>query len=335
MPQGKVTDFQIYDEEFFGGFSEALEQNSDVFNAGSNGTIVLRPNRLKGHFERESFIQNITDLVTRRDITSVASVDDKAMTQDEFVGVKVNRKIGPVAQTLDAWRKIGEDQSTMSFTLGQQIGKAAAVDMANTAILALVGAITDLEADAGAGSAIFDGTAGTPDHANLVDIMAKLGDASGDVACWVMHSKTYFDLMKDGIDKSAEIIQQLAGTTIYTGTTASLGRPVVVSDSPSLKYDDTGDRYRILGLVPGAGMVDESEQQEIVSQLITGNENLGMRVQGEYAYNLKVRGMKWDSGAGGNNPTDAALNTTDNWVSVMATAVNGIKGGPGSMGLFQ
>ncbi|MGH9339528.1 MAG: major capsid protein, partial [Acidobacteriota bacterium] len=41
--------------------------------------------------------------------------------------------------------------------------------------------------------------------------------------------------------------------------------------------------------------------------------NLVMRIQGEYAYNLRLRGFAWDVTNGGANPTDSALGTSTNW----------------------
>lgn len=331
MPIGQVADFVIYHEEFFGGFSEALEQNANVFNAASNNCIQLRANRLKGDYEKESFIKNVNNLISRRNTASIAGVTDLGMSQDEFVGVKVNRKIGPVANTLDSWRKIGEDTSTMSFSLGQQIGAAAAVDMTDTAVRALVAALLNI----GSNDAVHDGTAGTPTHTGLVSTLAKMGDKQGDIACWVMHSKSFFDLMRDAIDKSAEIIQQMAGVTVFSGTVASLGRPVVVTDSSALVLAGTPNEYRILGLTEGAAILDESEEQEILSDPVTGLEQLVMRVQGEYAYNTKIKGCKWDVANGGSNPDDTAVGTATNWDYVLDVAVNSIKGGPGVLGRFD
>ena len=71
-----------------------------------------------------------------------------------------------------------------------------------------------------------------------------------------------------------------------------------------------------------------------MSDLITGGQNLAMRIQGEYAYNIKIKGCRWNIGAGGANPTDAALATSANWVYTLAAA-NGIKGGPGAYGSFD
>ena len=337
MAAGDVRDFVIYDEEFFGGFSEALEQNTNVFNVASQNSIQLRPNRLIGHYEKESFFQSVDGLVSRRDVESISAATDLKLEQDEFIGVKVNRKIGPVKNTIDSFRKIGEDAGTMSFMLGQQIGKAASVEMVNTAIACLAAGIKNLDATAGAGGnggakvSVYDGTAGTPTHTTLVEMLALMGDAQGDVVAFAMHSKSYFDLMKQAI---ADALFEVAGVTVYTGTVATLGRPVIVTDSPSFITTGTPNEYGIMGLTPAACVIDESEGQEVVSDLITGEENLGIRIQGEYAYNAKLKGMKWDTTAGGTNPTDAALATVANWDDVTAVA-NGIKAGPGVLGRFD
>jgi hypothetical protein len=183
-----------------------------------------------------------------------------------------------------------------------------------------------------AGAMIHDYSAtGTVTHTELVNILAKMGDASGEIIAWVMHSKTYFDLVKQGI---ADALFEVAGVTVYTGTTATLNRPVIVVDSPDLiDLVPIPDEYRVLGLVSGACTIDESENRDIESDVITGNENIIQRIQGEYAYNIKLKGMKYLV-ASGANPDDTALALSTNWVDVTAAA-NAGKGGPGAMGLFQ
>lgn len=312
MGIGKETDFQVYSEQFFGGMVEVLEQNANAFNAASQNTILLVPRRIKGHFEQESFIKTIAGLVGRRDTTSTAAVTDKAMQQGEFAGVKVNRRIGPVANTLDSFKKIAKDPQTMSFLLGQQIGSAVAVDYINTALLAIVAALS------GVAALNYDGTGDSPatcTHAKLVKGMAKMGDAAGRIKAWVMHSKTYFDLMQQAI---ADKVFEVAGVVIMSGNVATFNKPTIVLDSPSLITSGSPDAYSILGLVENAAECAESEERNIVSDLITGLENLVLRIQGEYAFNLKMKGFAWDITNGGKNPTDAALATSTNWDNQMA-----------------
>lgn len=310
MAIGKASDFVVYQEEFFGGMSETLTQETEIFNSASNNCIRLVPAALKGDYNKESFIASIGSLVTRRDTTSTASVTDLAATQAENIGVKVNRKIGPVAQTLDAWRKIGADASEMSFLLGQQWGKAVAVDYVDVSCGAVANALENVAA------LKHDGTAGTITHASLNSALAKFGDAASNIDCLVMHSKVYFDLIGQAITDN---VFQVGGVTIIQGNVATFGRPVIVTDSANL-IDTSGvsDVYTTLGLVQNGIVIQESESREIVSDTVTGLENLVLRLQGEYAFNLNLKGFQWDVTNGAANPADAALNTGTNWDQVAA-----------------
>lgn len=320
MAIGKASDFVVYPEQFFGGVVEELQQNADGFNAASSGCIRLVTSMKQGHYENESFFKQLTSLVSRRDITSVSAATDTPLTQGEMIRVKLNRKIGPVAQTLDAFRKISLDPQEMSFILGQQTGKAIALDYLNTALKALDAAT------AGVAALCFDASGQTsPDdanlnHTNLVRSMAKFGDASNRITAWVMHSKPFFDLMENSI---ADKIFQVANVTIYNGTVATFGRPVIVTDSSSLVTTTSAStKYHIHGLTENAVVVEESEERQIASDLITGLENLVMRIQGEYAFNLGVKGFAWDTTNGASNPTDSAIGTSSNWDKVASDNKN-------------
>ena len=310
MAIGKASDFVIYQEEFFGGMSETLTQETEIFNSASNNCIRLVPAALKGDYNKESFIASISSLVTRRDTTSIAGIDDLAATQAENIGVKVARKIGPVAQTLDSFRKIGADASEMSFLLGQQWGKAVATDYVNVACGAAANALENVAA------LKLDGTASTITHANLNLALAKFGDAASNIDCLVMHSKVYFDLIGQAL---TDKVYEVAGTSIIQGNVATFGRPVIITDSSGL-IDTTGasDVYTTLGLVQNGIVIQESESREIVSDTVTGLENLVMRIQGEYAFNLNLKGFQWDVTNGGANPAGTALDTGTNWDQVAA-----------------
>lgn len=309
MAIGKASDFVIYEEQFFGGMSEVIEQQANAFNEASNNTIQLVPQRLVGNYEKESFMKLISGLVSRRDTTSTAGVTDAALTMGEHVSVKLNRKIGPVAQTLDAFRKLGTNNEEISFVLGQQMGKAVAVEYLDSVTTALVAAITT-------NSLVYDNTVPatkTLTHTAMVEGLALFGDAAANLACWVMHSKPYFDLMKQSI---ADKIFEIAGVTIYAGTVATFNRPVVVMDAAPLLTAGSPNTYSVLSLVEGAAVVKESEEREVVSDTITGLENLVIRVQGEYAYTLGLKGYGWDVTNGGANPAGAAVGTGSNWDKV-------------------
>jgi hypothetical protein len=311
MAIGKASDFKIYNEQFWGGVVEVLQQNTDAFNASSNGCLRLVTRGIKGDYEKESFLKSTASLIVRRDPTSVAGLTDGALSQAEYIGVKVNRRIGPIAQTMDAFKKIAVDPGEFSVMLGQQVGKAIAVDYVNVAVSAALAGIQ------GDGTLEYDASGdATPtlNHTALVSGLSKFGDASSRIVCWVMHSKPYFDLMKQAI---ADKIFEVAGVTIYQGTVATFNRPTIVIDSASLTTGTgTAQRYFTLGLTDGAVEVAESEERNVVSDLVTGLENLVMRIQGEYAFNLRVKGCQWDTTNGGVNPADATIATSTNWDKV-------------------
>jgi hypothetical protein len=320
MSVGLGSDFKIYNEQFFGGVIETLQQNADGFNAASNGGIRLVTQLHKGNWEQESFFKSISALVSRRDITSVSGATDTPLQQGELVRIKLNRKIGPVAQTLDAFRKISMDPAEMSFVLGQQTGVAIALDYLNTGLLALDAATSGQSALCYDASSNTSPDRSTLDHTNLVRTMAKLGDASNRIVAWVMHSKPFFDLMENTI---ADKIFEVANVVVYGGTPATFGRPVVVTDSASLiTVGSSSTTYHIHGLTDNAAVVEESEERQIASMMITGLENLVMRVQGEYAFNIGVKGFAWDTNGGGTNPTNSSVGTSGNWLKAATDVKN-------------
>lgn len=307
MAIGKDSDFVIFQDEFYGGQYEAMTQNANAFNGASNNGMIMQTRDIRGNYGKESFLKELTSLVTRRDLTSVSAATDIAMTMDEFINVKINRKIGPVAQTLGAWRKISADSREMSFQLGRMIGEQKAKDMVSTAIGAVEAALQ------GQATATVDKTAAsvtTLCHAHLVAAMNLRGDKANEIVCWVMHSKPFFDLVGAAISDN---VTNVADAVIYGGGPGTLGKPVVVTDAAQLLQAGSPNSYPVLGLVQAGVSVIESEQQDIYSEIVTGLEQLALRVQGEYAFNIGVKGFKWDVTNGGTNPTDANVFTTTNW----------------------
>jgi Major capsid protein 13-like len=318
MAIGKASDVKVYNPQIQAGLIETLTQISAIFGEASRGCIRLATNRLPANYAYEAFWQNPSGLITRRDTTAVTTATDIAMTQSEFASVKVNRKIGPVAQTLDAFRKIGKsaNENSLDFMIGTQVAKAMQVEMCDTALLAARAAF-----NAQSSIKYTIPTNGTMTTAGLVNGLAKRGDRATDVALWVMHSKVYYDLV---LEQIAAKIEGIANFNVATATPVSLNRPILVTDSPSLiVVSGTSNTpitdYLTLGLTPGAITVEDSEEEYVAKDIITGLENLVVRVQGEFAYNLSLKGFTWDVGNGGANPSNAAIGTGSNWDTVMAS----------------
>lgn len=313
MATGKASDLKVYNPQIQAGLIETLTQISAVFNEASRGCIQLVANRRPGDYVYEAFWQNPSGLVSRRDTTSVSAATDIAMTQAEDIRVKLNRKIGPVAQTLDAFRKIGKtaDENALDFMIGTQVAKAMQVEMCDTALLGTAYALNNQ-----ASVKYTIPTNGTLNTAGLVSGLALRGDRATDVACWVMHSKPYYDLVQSQITAN---ITGVSNFNIATATPITLNRPVLVTDSPSLVVSGAPNDYLTLGLVPGAVSVEDSEEEYVARFIETGKENLIVRVQGEFAYTLGVKGFKWDVANGGANPASAAIGTGSNWDTTYAS----------------
>lgn len=313
MAIGKASDMVIYQEEFQTGLVEKVTQFISAFNEGSRGAIRLVPRALKGDYSKGAFFKDVSDLVSRRDTTSTSAATILPMTQDQIISVKLNRKIGPVAQTLDAVKKAGLSEAEMSRAFGELAAQRKLKDMLNSALIAVETAIQAVTAN---NLDITGESTKTASTASLQRTLAKFGDAAGDVVCWVSHSKVNNDVLAALIAGNVTGLADLV--SIQGALPAYLGRPVVVTDSAALT-DANGsltDTYNTLGLVRDAVVVEESEQESFYTDIVPGAENLYRIWQSEHAFNITVKGHKWDFANGGANPSAATLGTAGNWDKV-------------------
>lgn len=309
MPYTKNT-FTIYPEQFFGGFSETIRQNTNAFNTASQNGLVQRTAASRGEYKAESFIKELTNGITRRDtgVITAATIDD--VLTDEIVSPKLARKL-VVQKTLDAWKKMqadnaAGDEQLLSFYLGEQVSKAVMVDWLNTAMIAAVGAM--------AGEAAIFLPLVNNEMASTRKLnqgLKLLGDARNDVVCWVGNGIAFADLVDQNITDN---VQDLTGAVMYGGQPGTLGKPFIVTDAPALTNvggGSTGDSYYIIGLRTGGVVIEESEDSTVYNDTTAGLENLVGIMQYEGSYNVQLAGMKWDTAV--TNPTDAQLGTAGNW----------------------
>lgn len=307
---GLASDLKLYDALFNGAYNERQTQNISAMLGASNGTISITGGFLRGDYKKESYFKKISSLITRRDVTSQSAATDLLVSQGERVSAKMHRKIGPVSQADTSWLQIGSTPEELSFVVGEQAADDVLAEKLNTSLGAVVGALYHQGSNV-----TYDGTLTNPSatltHSMLASGLGKFGDASSRIVAWVMHSKPYFDLIGQAI---TDKITNVADVTIVSGNVATLGRPVIVTDSSSLiNTTATPDQYVTLGLTAGAIEITDSETPRVVMQKITGYENLFTRFQGEYAYNLGIKGFTWDTSSGGANPTVAAVAVGVNW----------------------
>jgi Major capsid protein 13-like len=314
MAAGLESDFKIYQEQFAGRVNELLAQQGNVFNAASNGALRLTTQSRRGDYVYNSLFSNVSGIAARRDLTSLSTVTDTKLSQTESIAVKVSRKIIPIGMTRDAFRKAFGGYSQAEFTdiVAEQAANAMQIEMCDTALLAVRAALK-----VETGSYYTETSMGSISSQTLVNMLKKMGDRADRVVCWVMHSKAYYDLVLSQISAN---ITPLSNFNIATGTPVTLNRPVIITDSASLKTQLNSpdvDNYFTLGLTAGAVEVENSESQEVVVQDVTGLENLVVRFQGEYAYNVGIKGFQYDVSGGAANPSSTTIGTGSNWDKIL------------------
>jgi thiamine pyrophosphokinase len=320
MGIGLGTDFKIYEEFLHTRVNEMLTQNGNVFNAASNGAIRVTTQSLRGEYQYKSFFKTLGAAeATRRDLTSVSGQTDQPLTQEETISVKLNRKALPVTQTRDAFRKIfgSFSQTEFSGLVAEQLAQIMQLEMLNSGLLACRSALKQQST-----SYIQESSLGSISTNTLVQGLAGFGDRADRIVCWIMHSKPYYDLVRNQI---AANITGVSNFNVAQGSPMSLGRPIIVTDSASLVANlnspDIND-YFTLGLTSDAVIVENSEEQETIIQDVTGLENLAVRIQSEWAYNLTIGGFKWDVNNGHANPDDTALALGTNWDTAYSDVKN-------------
>jgi hypothetical protein len=288
--------------------TETIAQQVDLFNAASRNTVVLRTKRNTGDFALRSQFSEISGLIRRRDVYASGAVNAVALAMLQEASVKVAAGTVPVAFNPSQFTWIQESPEVAGVVIGEQVAKGQFGDMLNTAIKALRAGIVNVGATVNYTVA----ASGTLTLNALNQGAAKFGDAAEMIRAWVMHSKPLHDLYDAALSNSAQLF---TFGTVQVREDA-FGRVFVVTDSPSLygavSSPDVTDYYS-LGLVENAAVIEDNG--DFFSNLDTtnGDENITRTWQGEWTYNLGLKGYTWDTSVGGKSPTDAEIGTGSNW----------------------
>jgi len=319
--------FVVYDEEMHTGVVEVLDQATIDLNTSANGVMSFVTDTMRGDFLKESFFRDIDGLVRDRDPNDTADITADDLTMGEEVSAKMFRTI-LVEKALSAMSALGSTPEVFSFAVGQIQGKRMAADYLNSGIAAASAALRS-NADV-----VYNATAITGRETispqNLNRVKKRLGDASQRVRAWIMDSTMYHDLVEDQIESN---ITDVASAVVYGGSPASLGLPVIVTDSDALFIADPAgdgtepDQHIVLALTEGAVEIIEAEERATHSEVVSGKANLLARIQNEYTLMAKVSGCSYTGTAA---PTQAELGDPANWNMVMSA-----KNSAGAIGLFN
>lgn len=296
--------WEIISEKMYGAYYQLLAYNTALFNERTRGGLVLTTGNIQGDFSTMAFFNRLTGLVRDRDITSDAAVSSIDFSMDNISRVKYAKGTPPVRIDRHRWQWMQKNPEDAIALIAQQLAEetmAAQLSLAAGAIIA---------ANANVGATLtYDGTAGTASLSGLVEAAQLFGDRSSDIGCWLMHSKSAKDLKIAAITNSNDLFK--FGTITVAQDVD--GRPIIISDLPTLVYTSSGTKYHVLGFTPGAAVVEAEQDFFFNLDTRNGTENIAATWQAQWTENIGLKGFTYDTANGGANPTRATLLTGTNW----------------------
>ena len=303
-----LSNMQVYDTEIYTTTIELLGQKLEVFNAASGGAVVLNTNAWRGNYTKEAFFQSIASAKRRVDRT-IANASQAATTlaQGEFVGVKVAGGFGPIIFEPAQMTYLMESPEAAIMAISEGFADALLADQLNTVIGCAVAAVENIPALVNDVSALTAG-AGAMTQQALNKGHYKFGDMSGMIIADIMHSSGAESLTDKALANGERLFESSNVTVV-----SILGKIMVVSDIPALLEAGTPNKSKVLSVVSGGAIVENSS--DIIANLETsnGNKRIETTWQADYTFSVKLKGYAWDIVNGGASPLDAALFTGTNW----------------------
>lgn len=304
-----LSQMQVFNEYFIGPTIETLGQMIDKFNGASGGAIQLTTTGFTGDFLQESFFQAIHSARRRVDrYAAQANVTPTDLTQLRHDGVKVAGGFGPIRYEPSQMTWLQQPTARGIEVASRNFAEALLQDQLNTAIAALVAAISN---QASATNDISAGTNAVVTYDTINGAHAKFGDRSGDIVANIMTGSMYHKLIGQNLANATRLFQAQGVTVVDI-----LGKVAVVTDAPALSEAGSPGKDKVLGLVPGAAIVYDAG--DVISNIQTNNgqTRIETTMQVDYTFGLSLKGYSWDTANGGKSPTDAELATGSNWDKV-------------------
>lgn len=307
-----LTHMQVFNQYVMPATIETLGQMVDKFNEASRGAIRLTTEGFTGDFLQESFFAAIHSAQRRVDrYASNGTVSGTNLSELKHSAVKVAGGFGPIVYEPSQLTWLQRPTAQAIEVISRNFAEAMLKDQLNTAIAALVAAISNQSA------AKYDGIADVSPNVGITystinKSHAKFGDRSGDLVCEVMTGSVAHKLIGQNLANSAQLFTSQGVTVIDI-----LNKAVVVTDAPAL-YEDASpvDKEKVLSLVEGAAIVFDGG--DVISNIETSNgkARIETTMQVDYTFGLGLKGYTWDESNGGKSPTDAELATGSNWDKV-------------------
>lgn len=332
---------------------ETIDQQIRKFNEASGMTLILGNGLDIGDIVEKASYGLIKELIHRRNAYADGPVDDTFIHQMLDIAIKVDRRIGPVSWQGEQFHRLKKTEEEAGVVIGEQVASGMMQDFLNTLTGILISAFQSATIDRKFNPVESSGdkhlhfyknilnldgkTNIQPTLAALNDGAALFGDRSNAIQTWLMSGAIYHKMIGEAISNQNRLFQ-IGNINVNSD---GLGRKYIVSDIPDLRqtgyhtyarqgdalnftrvaYQNPDNRSWILGLTSAAGII---KRGNVMSETvpIVGRENLGKRWQGEYSFEVSLKGYKY----GGLNPdydtpqykspTDDMLKHPENWAPI-------------------
>ena len=283
---------------------EKLGQQIEKFNVASNNTLQLSSDGFSGDFFERSFYNSLASSRRRVDrYAANSTVSATALSQSKAVEVKVAGGFGPIIFEPSQMTWINSNPAEALNVISNSMVEAILADQLNSAIAALVAAISNQASAKKDVSA----TAGISQIAlNATD--ALFGDSSMMLSARIMRGATYHKLIGQNLTNAETLFN--SGTVTVVNI---LGKPIVVTDAPALRVTGTPNKEIVLTLVSGAMVIGGTSDLVTNVDTSNGKDRIETTLQGDYSFTMKMLGYSWDVANGGKSPTDAEIATGTNW----------------------
>lgn len=299
--------------------TQLLAENLSVWNEASGNTLVMGSGvQLNDLVETLSW-GLIDGLVSERNAFAAPGTpaDQKVMAQMLANSVRLDGKVGPLVITSGMLAKLNQNIGNIAAVVSAQAAQGMIASFVKTAAKATqaaiksgayAGVVTVQPANVATGKIPVG--AKFPTLIDLEVATVPFGDAMGNLRAWIMSGAqyTYFRAY-DVLTNPTELFKI---DTVRVMQDSS-GRRFIVTDAAQ-----TGDD--ILGLSQGA-VVLNAGALTMASGTVLGEENLKNVLQGEFTYDLAVKGYKLKGSAttpvaGARSFKISDVTTSANWEKI-------------------
>lgn len=294
---------------FMPAIIETLGQMVAKFNGASAGAIRLTTQGITGDFLQESFWKAIHTAQRRVDrYAAQASATPTDLEQIKKSGVKIAGGFGPIRYEPGQMTWLEKPTAEAVEMVSRNFAEAIMSDQLNTAIAALVAAISN---QSGAKNDV-SASAGMS-YAAVNNAHALFGDSSGQIVAQIMTGAVAHKFIGLNLANSAALFNSSTVNVIDV-----LGKAVIVTDAASLYTAGTPNKSKVLSLVPGAATVYDGGDVITNIETSNGQTRIESTIQSDYTFGLSLKGYTWDETNGGKSPTDAEIATGSNWDKVVS-----------------